>query len=244
MITIDQVHHNYGKKKILQGVSLQINAGEIFGLLGPNGAGKSTLLSILTTTVKPSKGTVTMKGLDIHKQTKQVRQMIGYVPQDIALWDELTVKENLKFWSKFLKTKVSVARMLEACEEVKLQDKWNEKVSKLSGGMKRKLNIAVALMHDPDILLMDEPTVGIDLQSKLEINEYMKSLAAAGKTIVYTTHDMSEIKTICKRIGVLKKGSIEFTGTLEEAKSYLNKQGNEPIVNEEELIFAMLREER
>ncbi|MDQ0223866.1 heme ABC exporter ATP-binding protein CcmA [Metabacillus niabensis] len=244
MITIDQVHHNYGKKKILQGVSLQINAGEIFGLLGPNGAGKSTLLSILTTTVKPSKGTVTMKGLDIHKQTKQVRQMIGYVPQDIALWDELTVKENLKFWSKFLKTKVSVARMLEACEEVKLQDKWNEKLSKLSGGMKRKLNIAVALMHDPDILLMDEPTVGIDLQSKLEINEYMKSLAAAGKTIVYTTHDMSEIKTICKRIGVLKKGGIEFTGTLEEAKSYLNKQGNEPIVNEEELIFAMLREER
>ncbi len=244
MITIDQVHHNYGKKKILQGVSLQINAGEIFGLLGPNGAGKSTLLSILTTTVKPSKGTVMMKGLDIHKQTKQVRQMIGYVPQDIALWDELTVKENLKFWSKFLKTKVSVARMLEACEEVKLQDKWNEKVSKLSGGMKRKLNIAVALMHDPDILLMDEPTVGIDLQSKLEINEYMKSLAAAGKAIVYTTHDMSEIKTICKRIGVLKKGSIEFTGNLEEAKSYLNKQGNEPIVNEEELIFAMLREER
>ncbi|MDQ0229291.1 ABC transporter ATP-binding protein [Metabacillus malikii] len=242
MISIENVHRHYGKKSILNGVTLQIQDGEIFGLLGPNGAGKSTLLSILTTVMKPSEGQVYMNGFDVTKQHKQIRQMIGYVPQDIALWEELTVKENIRLWSKFIKTKIPKERMIQVCEEVNLHNKWHEKVSQLSGGMKRKLNIAVALLHDPDILLMDEPTVGIDIQSKLEINEYMKVLAKQGKTIVYTTHDMSEIKGLCSRIGVLKKGKLTFIGTIETAKASINNQLNKPIINEEEIIFHLLKD--
>lgn len=237
MIHIENVKKQYGNHKLLDGVSLDIHSGEIFGLLGTNGAGKSTLISILATVLKPTSGHILLNGLDIRNQTKQVRKMIGYVPQDVALWEELSVKENLSIWSKFVNggKRISEQRLLEVCETVLLQDKWNVKVSKLSGGMKRKLNIAVALIHNPDILLMDEPTVGIDLQSKLEINRYVKDLAKQGKTIVYTTHDISEIMNLCDRIGVLRKGVMEFVGTIEEAAPGAS-------IPAEDVIYQLLNE--
>jgi ABC-2 type transport system ATP-binding protein len=243
MIRMINIQKNYGKKKLLDSISLDIQQGEIFGLLGSNGAGKSTLISILATVLKPNGGTIMINGMDLPRQTKQIRQQIGYVPQDIALWEEFTVKENLLFWSKFVKGKVSEERLKELCDAVHLKEKWNEKVSSLSGGMKRKLNIAVALIHDPSILLMDEPTVGIDLESKLEINQYVKGLAEQGKTIVYITHDMSEIVNLCDRIGVLRRGVLEFTGTVKEATAQLQGEGND-VSTAEEVVYELLRADR
>ncbi len=243
MIQIENVSKYYGKKPSLQGVTLKIEKGEVFGVLGPNGAGKSTLLSILSTISKPAAGRVEINGLDLKKQAKLVREQIGYVPQDVALWEHLTVKDNLIFWSKFSKQRVSKEELYELCRTVRLEEKWNEKVSSLSGGMKRKLNIAAALIHNPDILLMDEPTVGIDIQSKLEINQYIRDLACHGKTIVYSTHDMSEILSLCNRIGVLKSGVLQFSGTIAEAREMVKRKGFLPN-SDEKLIYFLLQSER
>ena len=240
MIHIENIEKKYRNYRSLNGISLDIQEGEIFGLLGENGAGKSTLVSILATVLKPSAGNVRMNGLDLRKQKRQIRQMIGFVPQEIALWEDFTVKENFYFWSKFVKEKPSEEKLLGLCEAVSLKDKWDEKVSNLSGGMKRKLNIAVALIHDPAILLMDEPTVGIDLQSKLEINQYMKRMAQQGKTIVYITHDIHEIIHLCDRIGVLRKGILQFVGTLEEARENLGKAERQEM-RIEDVVYHLLK---
>ncbi|MDZ5471939.1 ABC transporter ATP-binding protein [Bacillus sp. 31A1R] len=238
MIIIEGLNKFYGKKQSLKDVSLKINAGDIYGLLGPNGAGKSTLLSILALTSSPGSGNVEMDGIPIKKR-KQISELIGYVPQDLALWENLSVKENFKFWNNFSKTRLTDEQLHELCQKVKLEDKWMVKVSHLSGGMKRKLNIAVALIHNPKILLMDEPTVGIDLQSKLEINHYLRELAATGKTIVYITHDITEILTLCDRVGILKEGSLQFSGTIKEAQQMLREKGN-ILKNDEETIYKLL----
>lgn len=240
MIKIRNVNKFYGKTKSLSDITLDIVQGEVFGLLGPNGAGKSTLLSILATIVTPSSGTVRIADLDMKKQGRQIRKQIGYVPQEIALWEDLTVRENMLFWSRFVKKKADKDQLMELCETVQLQNKWQHKVSELSGGMKRKLNIAIALIHDPAILLMDEPTVGIDLESKVEINGYIKKLAQKGKTIVYTTHDISEIIRLCDRIGVLKQGALEFNGTLEQAAQFVTKNAKS-VFDPEELVYQLLK---
>lgn len=240
MISIEKLEKFYEKKQILNDVTVQIEKGEVFGLLGPNGAGKSTLLSILATISRPVSGSVTIGGLNLMSQTKKVRELIGYVPQEIALWEHLTVKDNFLFWSKFAAKSVPESEMLNLCQAVHLEDRWNEKVSKLSGGMKRKLNIAVTLIHQPDVLLMDEPTVGIDIQSKLEINQYIRKLADQGKTVVYITHDMSEILTLCDRIGILKNGTFHFTGTMQQARDLFKQQGN-TVKNDEELLYCYLK---
>ncbi|MFT4414736.1 ABC transporter ATP-binding protein [Fredinandcohnia humi] len=238
MIQIENISKRYGKKMSLQNVSMTIEKGEIYGLLGSNGAGKSTLLSILATISEPTSGEITIDGLSLRKKKKQIRDRIGYVPQDIALWEDQTVKENMVLWSKFAKQHVSDKQLYDICQMVQLGEKWHEKVSSLSGGMKRKLNIAVALIHNPDILLMDEPTVGIDIQSKLEINHYIRQLAQQGKTIIYTTHDMSEILFLCEKVGILKEGVLQFSGTLEQARK---KAGVEGITttNDEELLYYL-----
>lgn len=239
MIVIDKVTKFYGKKRSLHNVCLTINKGEIMGLIGPNGAGKSTLLALLATLSSPKSGKIRIKGYELPKQKKQVRELIGYVPQDVALWNHLTVKENMAFWSGLASRKVSTEQLMELCEKVQLLDQWNEKVATLSGGMKRKLNIAVALIQDPEILLMDEPTVGIDLQSKLEINQFIKELAAQGKTIVYATHDLNEILYLCTRITVLNHGVLEFAGTISEARDKGEFSGV-PGISDEKIIYQLL----
>lgn len=240
MINITGLHKFYGKKKVLSDVSLQIKQGEVFGLLGPNGAGKSTLLSILSTVNKPSSGFLTISGLPFEKDKKKIRQLIGYVPQDIALLEELTVKENLLFWSKFYKDFISKDYLYKLCSTMQLAEKWNEKVSRLSGGMKRKLNIITALVHNPSVLLMDEPTVGIDIESKIEINHFMSKLAQEGKTIVYITHDMSEIIHFCDRFAVMKDGFVQFTGTLNEARDFLKENGLN-LHEAEDVVYHLLK---
>lgn len=240
MISIKNVDIKYGSVKRLENVTLEVSECEIFGLLGENGAGKSTLISILATVLKPSAGRVLINGIDLKDGKKKIRQLIGYVPQEIALWDDFTVRENFYYWSKFANVKPTEERLLALCKAVSLDDKWNEKVSDLSGGMKRKLNIAIALIHDPPILLMDEPTVGIDLQSKMDINQYMRSMAEQGKTILYITHDIHEIIHLCDRIGILQKGQLQFVGTLEEARQQLVGDTNQSQISIEEVVYQLL----
>lgn len=205
MIQVEAINKSYGKKEILKDISFDVNKGEVFGLIGPNGAGKTTLLSILATNEIPNHGKITINGYDIVRDRKSIRNLIGSVPQEIALWQQMTVEENLLFWNRLNKKQIKKADLYQLCEKVQLTDQWKIKVRHLSSGMKRKLNIAVALIHNPQVLLMDEPTVGIDIQSKIEINRLIREMAEQGNTVIYTTHDSNEILSLCDRIGVLKR---------------------------------------
>ncbi|WP_368654061.1 ABC transporter ATP-binding protein [Ornithinibacillus sp. 4-3] len=201
MLKIQSLSKAYSKKSILKNVSFQIQQGEIIGLVGENGAGKSTLLHILATILKPSSGTITFnEQVYSRKSLGKFRKQIGFVPQEVAIWDQFTVEENMLFFEKLSWKKKSKEQLRQLCLDVKL-DKWKESVHTLSGGMKRKLNLAISLIHEPSLLLLDEPTVGIDLKSKQEIASYLKKLAKEkGLTIVYISHDMDEIINLCDRI--------------------------------------------
>lgn len=201
MLKIQSLSKAYSKKSILKNVSFQIQQGEIIGLVGENGAGKSTLLHILATFLKPSSGTITFnEQVYSRKNLGKFRKQIGFVPQEVAIWDQFTVEENMLFFEKLSWKKKNKEQLRQLCLDVKL-DKWKESVHTLSGGMKRKLNLAISLIHEPSLLLLDEPTVGIDLKSKQEIASYLKKLAKEkGLTIVYISHDMDEIINLCDRI--------------------------------------------
>lgn len=200
MLKIDSVTKQYEKKRVLQDLSFTVKPGEIVGLVGENGAGKSTLLRLLATIDKPNSGSITLHNLSYNKNRKTVRKSIGYVPQDIAIWEELSVKENMQFFEKLSFKSKSLDELRNLCLEMNLH-KWDEPVKALSGGMKRKLNIAITLIHDPDVLLLDEPTVGIDLKSKKEIGSYLwRQAKEKNRMIVYTSHDMDEIKELCDRV--------------------------------------------
>lgn len=197
MLSVKSIHKAFGPKTILRDVSFTVERGEIVGLVGENGAGKSTLLEIIATLQKASSGSLRLNGHDYKRALKEVRKEIGFVPQDIAVWEDLTVKENMLFFEKFSWVRKKEAALRDLCLEMNL-DRWNDKVSTLSGGMKRKLNIAISLIHDPTVLLLDEPTVGIDLKSKQEISNYLQQLAREKQlTIMYTSHDMDEIMNLC-----------------------------------------------
>jgi len=244
MIQIHEVSKVFRKKQVLDKVTFSVEKGEVFGLIGPNGAGKSTLLSILAGITKPSSGSILIGGANPFTEHKRVRSFVGYVPQDIGLWEDLTVEDNLRLWSKFSSKRIDKNRLYALCQNVRLEDKWKEKVANLSGGMKRKLNIAVSLIHDPEILLMDEPTVGIDIESKLEINQYIKELARSGKTVIYSTHDANEIFHLCDRIGALNQGTLQFLGTIKEAMERMEKEEGIRSISNEELLLFLLGQKR
>lgn len=200
MLDVQGLSKAYGKKEILKDLSFSVAQGEIVGLVGENGAGKSTLLKTLATLQLPTKGTIRLGNIPYEKQRKAVRKRIGFVPQDIAIWDEFTVEENMVFFEKLSWKKKSKEQLKQLCLDMNLK-KWKEPVKTLSGGMKRKLNLTISLIHDPCLLLLDEPTVGIDLKSRKEIGSYLKKQAADnGKTILYTSHDMDEIIQLCDRV--------------------------------------------
>ncbi len=196
-------------------LSLDVNRNEIFGLLGPNGAGKTTLISMLCGLVKPTEGTFTIEGFSYEKNAMDIKRMIGVVPQEYALYPTLTAKENLVYFGsmfgikgKELKTKVNVA--LERLGLDKFADK---QIHTFSGGMKRRINIIAGILHEPSILFLDEPTVGVDVQSKNVIIEYLKELNQKGTTIVYTSHHLSEAQDFCTQITIMDKGRILTSGT-------------------------------
>lgn len=223
---VDLTKH-YKQTRAVDGVNLFIEKGEIIGLLGPNGAGKSTTISMLSTLIQPSSGDVRYLNESMLKHPQKLREHLGVVPQEIALYSDLTARENLEFFGKLYKMnkRELTKRMEEVFQIVGLENKQRELVKHFSGGMKRRLNIGAALLHQPSILFMDEPTVGIDPQSRSYILDTVKQLNREhGMTIVYTSHYMEEVEYLCDRIYIMDQGKIIASGTKAEIKNILSSE--------------------
>ncbi len=202
MLHVHQVAKFYGKRKVLENVSFTVEEGQWIGIVGANGAGKSTLLKVLATVEEKDHGVIRYKNYTYDEDIATIRQFIGYVPQELALWDQLTVKENMLFFAKLAPTQLTEEELRTICENLSLH-RWEEKVTQLSGGMKRKLNIALTLIHRPQLLLLDEPTVGIDLRSKREIGAFLKTLQQEGMTLLHISHDLDELVELTDEIFLL-----------------------------------------
>src|SRR3990172_890640 len=208
----------YGDFTAVKAISFDIKEGEIFSLLGPNGAGKTTTISMLSTLYTPTSGDAIIGGHSVTKDPMAVRQVIGVVPQDIALYEDLTAQENLVFWGQMygLSGKSLNSRVDEVLEQIGLTDKAKNRVKTYSGGMKRRVNIGVGLLHKPRLLFMDEPTVGIDPQSRRAILDTVKDLNRHGMTVLYTTHYMEEAEELSNRVGIIDHGELIALGTQSE----------------------------
>jgi ABC-2 type transport system ATP-binding protein len=213
----DLVKH-YGDLVAVKGISFTIQEGEIFSLLGPNGAGKTTTISMLSTLYAPTSGDAVIGGHSISRQPMAVRNLIGVVPQDLALYEDLTARENLSFWGQMygLSGKELSVRIDEVLEQIGLSDRAKQRVKTYSGGMKRRVNIGVGLLHKPRLLFMDEPTVGIDPQSRRAILDSVKELNRQGMTVLYTTHYMEEAEELSDRVGIIDHGGLIALGTQAE----------------------------
>ena len=218
MLKVENLYKNYGNIRAVDGISFEVKRGEVFGLLGPNGAGKSTTISIISTLIPPTRGEIIFEGESILKNPKNIRQKLGVVPQDIALYPTLSGYENLRFWGNLygLKGQELKQRINETADIIGLHERLKDKVEKYSGGMKRRLNIGAALLHMPELLIMDEPTVGIDPQSRSHILDTVLKLNDRGITIIYTTHYMEEAENLCSRICIMDEGKIIASGTQQE----------------------------
>jgi len=223
MIQIDGISKNFGSFKALDNLNIQINKGEFYSLLGPNGAGKTTCINILSNIMKADSGRIQIDGLDIKENTSEIKKKIGIVPQEIALYEDLTAIENLKFWGKIngVAAKTLNKKIADILGFMNLNEHRNKLVSSYSGGMKRRINIAAALLHEPEILLMDEPTVGIDPQSRLFTYEIFEKLHQEGKTILYTSHNMEEVERLSDRIGIIDHGKLIAEGNLPQLQQKL-----------------------
>jgi len=217
-LKVENLYKNFGSTKAVDGISFEVNRGEVFGLLGPNGAGKSTTISAISTLIPPTSGEILFEGRNIFTEENSLRQNLGVVPQDIALYPTLTGYENLNFWGNMYGLKGSglKKRIGEVTEIIGLNGRIKERVDKYSGGMKRRLNIGAALLHNPKLLVMDEPTVGIDPQSRNHILDTVLELNRQGTTIIYTSHYMEEAEYLCSRICIMDQGRIIASGTKEQ----------------------------
>lgn len=227
MIEVKNLHKAYKNVVAVEDVSLYLDEGESVGLLGPNGAGKSTTISMISTLLPPTKGTVTYNGKDAFNNPEELRPVLGVVPQEIALYEELSAYENMKFFGKVygLSGEHLENKIKEVLELVGLTERQKDAVHTYSGGMKRRINIAVSLMHDPEILIMDEPTVGIDPQSRNYILEMVRNLnRERGLTVLYTSHYMEEVEKLCDRVYIMDHGQIIASGSKAELKSILSNE--------------------
>jgi ABC-2 type transport system ATP-binding protein len=202
----------------VDGLDLTVEEGRFFGLLGPNGAGKTTTLSILCGLLSATSGKASVLGYELPNELSKVKPLLGVVPQDIALYDTLTARENLKFYGAMygIPTKVLNPRITQLLDEFGLAEKADKVVGTYSGGMKRRVNLIVGLLHAPRILFLDEPTVGIDVQSRAMINEYLHKLNTSGTTIIYTSHHMDEAERMCDSIGIIDHGKLIAQGAPSE----------------------------
>jgi ABC-2 type transport system ATP-binding protein len=216
ILEVIDVRKRYGETIALDGVSFGVAEGEMFGLLGPNGAGKTTLLSIVSSLLQASSGEVRILGKRLQPRDRELRKHIGIVPQELALYGELTARENLRFFGSLygLDAKTLHDRVEELLQAVGLEDRADDRVETFSGGMKRRLNLGAALVHRPQLLLLDEPTTGVDPQSRNHIFEEVRRLNAAGMTVVYTSHYMEEVEALCRRIGIIDHGRLIACDTL------------------------------
>ena len=209
---------SYGSRLVLDGISLSVNAGEVVGLLGPNGAGKTTTLSLLATLIEPDSGTVRIAGAIPSLRHHALRRRLGFVPQAIALYPSLSGLQNLELFARLHGISKRQARSegMRALEEVGLTERADDRVATLSGGMQRRLNLACGLVHRPDLLLLDEPTVGVDPQSREQILETVRRAAQRGAAVVYSTHYMEEVERICSRALLIDRGKVVAAGTVAE----------------------------
>lgn len=226
MLQIDNVVKNFDNIKALKGVSLNVEKGEFFGLLGPNGAGKSTLMNIIVGYLKTDEGQVAIGNELVVYDNVDFRYKIGFVPQEISLFIELSAYQNLKIFGELYKipSQVLENRINDVLKLVQLEDRKKDSVKNYSGGMKRRLNLAASILHDPDLILCDEPTVGVDPQSRNAIFDMLMHLNKEGKTIIYTTHYMEEAERMCPRLAIIDHGDIIACGTLSELKDLLDRK--------------------
>jgi ABC-2 type transport system ATP-binding protein len=210
LLAVDGLHKRYGRTLALDGVSFGVAAGELFGLLGPNGAGKSTLIAILSCLMPATAGRATLLGEELTPANAAARRLIGIVPQDLAIYPDLTARENLAFFGRLygLGGTELAKRVGDVLEAVGLVDRADVRAATFSGGMKRRLNLGAAFVHRPQILFLDEPTVGVDPQSRNHIFESVRRLNAAGTTTIYTSHYMEEVQALCTRVGILDHGRL------------------------------------
>jgi ABC-2 type transport system ATP-binding protein len=216
MLDVKALRKSYGKVVALDGVSLRAGEGETVGLLGPNGAGKTTTVSIIAGLLRPDSGDVLIGGSPLRGDTDPIKRKIGLVPQDMALYDELPALDNLFLFAALYNLDHATANraIADALDLVGLANRGRDKVGTFSGGMKRRLNLAAALLHDPQILLLDEPTVGVDPQSRNAIFDNLETLKWRGKTLIYTTHYMEEAERLCDRIIIIDHGKVIADDTL------------------------------
>lgn len=225
MIEVRNLSKRYGSKTALNGISFSAQSGEILGLLGPNGAGKTTTMRILTGYMPPTDGTVMIDGLDVQRDSVAVRERVGYLPERVPLYPDMTVEGYVKFWANLRGVKHATDRTKTVLERVNLYDRRRSLVRNLSKGMKQRLGLAQALVHEPRVLILDEPTIGIDPQQVIEVREAVRQLGQ-DHTVLFSTHILSEAEQICDRVLILNQGSLIAEGRPDEMRQRLQKEGS------------------
>jgi ABC-2 type transport system ATP-binding protein len=223
MIEVTNLSKRYGTFEALKRISFRAEAGEILGILGPNGAGKTTTMRILTGFMPPSEGTVTIDGLDVARDSLAVRERVGYLPERVPLYPDMTVEGYVAFWARLRGVKDVSAQVKQSLERVNLFDRRKSLVGKLSKGMKQRLGLAQALVHDPQVIILDEPTIGIDPQQVIEVRAAVRELGRA-HTVLFSTHILSEAEQVCDRVIILNRGEIVAEGRPDELRHRLQKQ--------------------
>jgi ABC-2 type transport system ATP-binding protein len=223
LLKVEQLSKSFGAVRAVDSISFEVRTGEIYGLLGPNGAGKTTSISMISGLLKPDAGEVYVAGDSFWSDPQKAKGIMGVVPQELAIYEELTGRENLEFWGRMagLNSGDAKSRAGELLEALTLTDRAKDAVKTYSGGMKRRINLGCALLHRPKLLLLDEPTVGIDPQARLNILEFIRSLRATGTAILYTTHYLEEAESLCQRIGIIDHGRLLAEGTFSELQERL-----------------------
>ena len=226
MIEVQNLRKSYGDLTAVDGVSFTAHPGEIFGLLGPNGAGKTTTISCISGLLPPTSGHIRVMGHDVVHDGVAARRMLGVVPQEISLYDDLSATENLTYWggAQGLRNPLLRERIDSVLELTGLEDRAREPVKRFSGGMKRRLNLACSIVHHPKVLLLDEPTVGVDPQSRVRLLDLVRAQAKEGACVLYTTHYMEEAESLCDRLAIVDHGKIIAAGTLAELRSMLDER--------------------
>ncbi|HQF40117.1 MAG TPA: ABC transporter ATP-binding protein [Opitutaceae bacterium] len=227
LLQVDHLSKAYGPVRAVEDISFAVCPGEIYGLLGPNGAGKTTTISMICGLLQPDGGHIAVAGQALAADPQAAKRLMGVVPQELALYEELSAAENLEFWGRLagLDRKTARARTAEMLAALTLSDRAKDPVKTFSGGMKRRVNLGCALLHRPRLILLDEPTVGIDPQARLNILEFVRGLRADGVGVLYTTHYLEEAESLCDRIGIVDHGRMHAEGTLRELQDRLGDQG-------------------